>query len=102
MYIYIYTGICIYVYMYVCTHMPLGLATHICIYTYTHIYVWGDRNSSSAWIVHVTWQFADQRHRFVVAFGYEFLEGNHSSFVTKSMGLEQAVGAVLRLMGLCA
>ena len=60
----------------------------------------GDGFSSFAWIVYATWQFGDQRHRFVVAFGYEFLHGNLSSFITELLGLERAVATVLQLMEL--
>ena len=58
----------------------------------------GDGFSSFARIVYATWPIGGQRSRFTVAFGYELLEGNHSSFVTELLGLERAVVTMLRLI----
>jgi len=51
----------------------------------------GDGWSSFAWVVDAVWPISGQRHRFTVAFGYEIVEGNHSSFQTELWGLERAV-----------
>ena len=36
---------------------------------------------SFAWIVYATWTVKGKSHRFTVAFGYEIIEGNFSSFI---------------------
>ena len=59
----------------------------------------GDGYSSYGWIIYCTWQIGKQRHRFMVAFGYEVLAGNFSSFVTELLGLERAVQTLLQLIG---
>ena len=51
----------------------------------------GDGHSSFAWIIYATWTVSGQRHRFTVAFGYELVEGNFTSFATELWGLERAV-----------
>ena len=51
----------------------------------------GDGFSSFAWIIYATWPLGNERHRFTVAFGYEFMVGNYSSFSTELWGLERAV-----------
>ena len=51
----------------------------------------GDGFSSFAWIIYATWPLGEDRHRFTIAFGYEHMEGNHSSFATELWGLERAV-----------
>lgn len=57
----------------------------------------GDGFSSFAWIIYATWQVGNEQYRFTVAFGYEILVGNYSSFVTELLGLERAVGVTLQL-----
>ena len=59
----------------------------------------GDGQSSFAWILYATWQLGGQRHRFTLAFGYERIAGNYSSFVTELLGLERAMGTLLQLIG---
>ena len=50
-----------------------------------------DGHSAFAWIIYATWTVSKQRHCFTVAFGYELVDGNHSSFATELWGLERAV-----------
>ena len=51
----------------------------------------GNGKSAFAWVVHATWVVGGQCHRFTVAFGYEHVDGNYSSFATELWGLEKAV-----------
>ena len=51
----------------------------------------GDGHSSFAWVITATWPVGEKRHRFTIAFGYELVQGNYSSFVTELWGLEKAI-----------
>ena len=57
----------------------------------------GDGYSSFSWLVDAVWAIHQERHRFTVAFGYDFLEGNFSSFQTEMWGLERAMGVLKSL-----
>ena len=59
----------------------------------------GDGYSSFSWIVYAVWAIAGQRQRFTVAFGYEIVVGNYSSFVTELWGLDGAVSALNNIIG---
>ena len=58
----------------------------------------GDGFSSFSWIVYAVWTVGQQRHRLTVAFGYELVIGNYSSFVTELWGLDRAVVALERII----
>ena len=51
----------------------------------------GDGFSSFAWIVHAVGPVQRERHRLTVAFGYELVIGNFSSFATELWGLERGM-----------
>ena len=51
----------------------------------------GDGHSAFAWIIYATWRVGKQRHRFTVAFGYECVSGDFSSFATELWGLDRAM-----------
>ena len=69
----------------------------------------GDGWSAFAWIVYAVvpsgeWVAGSQKtsshwHRFTVAFGYEIVKGDYSSFVTELWGLERAVSVLHDLIG---
>ena len=50
----------------------------------------GDGFSPFSWIIYAVWRIGQQRQRFTVAFGYEIVVGNYSSFVTELWGLDRA------------
>ena len=50
----------------------------------------GDGFSSFAWIIDAVGMVAGRRISFTLAFGYELVEGNHSSFLTELWGLDRA------------
>ena len=50
----------------------------------------GDGFSAFSWIIYAVWTLGGERHRFTVAFGYEIVIGNYSSFVTELWGLDRA------------
>ena len=49
-----------------------------------------DGFSSFSWIIYAVSPVRDKRHKFVVAFGYEVMQGNYSSFATELWGLDRA------------
>ena len=50
----------------------------------------GDGWSAFAWIVYVVIIAGTTRHRFIMAMGYEIVQGNYPSFLTELWGLERA------------
>ena len=51
----------------------------------------GDGFSSFSWVAYAVWTVGQQRHRLTVAFSFEIVIGNYSSFVTELWGLDRAV-----------
>ena len=51
----------------------------------------GTGTSSFAWVVYAVIDSGQSWHRFTVAFGYEVVSGDYSSFATELWGLERAV-----------
>ena len=54
----------------------------------------GKGQSAFSWIIVAIRTLGGQRHRFTLAFGYELVEGNHSSFSTELWGIEAAMQAL--------
>ena len=51
----------------------------------------GERIFAFVWIIYAVWVTGATRHLFTIAFGYDVVEGDHSSFATELWGLERAV-----------